>query len=90
MIKHVTETNFPDTLSVEKISVVYTQCQDNYSPNNEDQKLTIETEPGGYYVISTERWAIDDFDEVQKVFDDFKAKVEFIEDDSQKCKVKFS
>ena len=84
MIKHCTETSYPNELCVEQITVTYAQPQDNYSPEYQsDQKITIKTEPGGYFVIETDRWAFDEVDEIIEIINDFKSKLEFAED----CKV---
>lgn len=61
---------------VEQITVDYTQPPDTCS--FEDQFIQIKTEYGGggiYYVIKTERWAVDDFDEIIQIFEDFKMKM---------------
>jgi hypothetical protein len=41
------------------------------------QELDIEIQDGGggyYYVLKTERWAIDNFDELIKILEDFKKR----------------
>lgn len=62
-------------MKIESISVVYTQEDDL---NSEDiQELIIETGDNGggkYIVLKTNRWAIDDIDEMVKFLKDFKKR----------------
>ncbi len=62
-------------MTIESIKVVYTQEDDL---NSEDiQELIIETGDNGggkYFVLKTNRWAIDDIDEMVKFLKDFKKR----------------
>lgn len=84
MIEHVTEMSIPpgDT-AVNKMSVEYIQDSDNYKDNDIENTLTIGTEPGGYFYISTKRWAFDSIEELINILYDFKNKVKFAEDESR-------
>ena len=84
MIEHVTEMSIPpgDT-AVNKMSVEYIQDSDNYKDNDIENTLTIGTEPGGYFYISTKRWAFDSIEELINILNDFKNKVKFTEDESR-------
>lgn len=84
MIEHVTEMSIPpgDT-AVNKMSVEYIQDSDNYKDNDIENILTIGTEPGGYFYISTKRWAFDSIEELINILNDFKNKVKFAEDESR-------
>lgn len=84
MIEHVTEMSIPpgDT-AVNKMSVEYIQDSDNYKDNDIENTLTIGTEPGGYFYISTKRWAFDSIEELINILYDFKNKVKFAENESR-------
>lgn len=79
MIEHVTETNWPESYdSLHKLTAEYIQDADNYKSNGSNSNiLKVGTEPGGYFYISTERWAFDTIDELINVLNDFKNKVKF-------------
>jgi hypothetical protein len=83
MIKHVTESWCPENYNLlNKLSATYTQDADTYSNlkvngHLTDNYLTISTEEGGYFVLSTERWAFDSIEELIEILKDFISKVEF-------------
>ena len=84
MIEHVTETSIPfGDNAVNRISVEYIQEADNYKEDSADNTLTIGTEPGGYFYISTKRWAFDSIEELINILNDFKNKVKFAENESR-------
>ena len=81
MIQHETELwDAGYNPYVNKISVIYKQYPDNYANTEEDNSLCISTEPGGYFIIQTNRWAFDSIEELIKILEDFKNKVEFGKD----------
>lgn len=78
MIEHVTELNIPNgDNAINRMSVEYIQESDNYKKEESDNILTIGTEPGGYFYISTKRWAFDNIDELISILNDFNNKVKF-------------
>lgn len=84
MIEHVTEVSIPfGDNAVNRISVEYIQEADNYKEDSADNTLTIGTEPGGYFYISTKRWAFDNIEELINILNDFKNKVKFAENESR-------
>jgi hypothetical protein len=61
-----------------------TFAQDSDCLSTEDQFLTIKTDNGGggdFFVIETERWAFDSFDELIELFNKFKEKHEKIKEE---------
>lgn len=60
-----------------KISAEYTQEQDGCSDLNCPNVLEITTEPDGYMVIKTDRWAFSDLEELTDVIKDFMARFKF-------------
>lgn len=84
MIEHVTEISIPfGDNAVNRMSVEYIQEADNYKEDSTDNILTIGTEPGGYFYISTKRWAFDSIEELINILNDFKNKVKFTENESR-------
>jgi hypothetical protein len=60
-----------------------TFAQDSDCLSTEDQFLTIKTDNGGggdFFVIETERWSFDSFDELIELFNKFKEKHEKIKE----------
>jgi hypothetical protein len=60
-----------------------TFAQDADCLSTEDQFLTIKTDNGGggdFFVIETERWSFDSFDELIELFNKFKEKHEKIKE----------
>jgi uncharacterized GH25 family protein len=60
---------------IEEISITYTQECDESS--QDWQSLKVFTEDNGavkYIVFETERWAIDNIDEIVEILNDFKLK----------------
>lgn len=75
-------SGFPDKknkLTLSCLSAVYTQLADEADESgNGDQMFTISTEDAGagiYYVVSTQRWAIDEIDDLIHILQDFKSKL---------------
>lgn len=63
-------------VSVNKVSVEYTQEADANSRGI--QFLDVSTEDGGggvYYVLKTERWAFDDINDLIKILTDFEKRL---------------
>jgi acyl-CoA-binding protein len=64
--------------SLLKLSASYAQGSDSEDDLNRDQTLDIWTENAGndepYLVFKTERWAIDDVDELVALLNDFKSR----------------
>ena len=61
-----------------------TFAQDSDCLSTEDQFLTIKTDNGGggdFFVIETERWSFDSFDELIELFNKFKEKHEKIKEE---------
>lgn len=71
-----------------KISCEYTQESDGCSPcYDEPNTIEMTTESDQYFVIKTERWAIDDLDEFIGLLKDFKSRFTFqheLEKESEK------
>jgi len=64
---------------VEEISITYTQEEDGCDESNKFQELKIFTNDAGegkYIVFETERWALDNIEELVAVLNDFKLKAE--------------
>lgn len=62
-------------MTIESVKIVYTQEDDLRS--EDIQELIIETGDNGggkYFVLKTNRWAIDDIDEMVKFLKDFKKR----------------
>ena len=62
-----------------------TFAQDSDCLSTEDQFLTIKTDNGGggdFFVIETERWSFDSFDELIELFNKFKEKHEKIKEEN--------
>ena len=63
---------------VNKIVVTYAQEQDDCSEVNIDQFLEITLEDAGagpYFVIKTDRWAIDNIDDATNLLIDFNKRI---------------
>lgn len=64
--------------SLTNASMVYTQHDDLKSNDFQDLNIELGDNGGGHYlVLKTERWAINDVDELIKVLEDFKKRVGF-------------
>ena len=65
-------------LVIQEFSITYSQNNDSNQESGIQQlKLSISDAGGGhYYVLETERWAIDDIDELIKLLNDFKKRLE--------------
>lgn len=65
-----------DEVSISDAYVVYAQQCDLHSNNYQNLKISMEDSGGGfYYIIETERWAINDIDELINVLTDFKNRI---------------
>jgi hypothetical protein len=62
---------------IEEISITYTQECDESSQDWQSLKVFTEDNGAGKYIVfETERWAIDNIDEVVEILNDFKLKAE--------------
>ncbi len=62
---------------VEETKITYSQDSDSCDITDLGQTLEISTEDAGdgkYIVFKTERWAIDNIDELIEILNDFKSK----------------
>lgn len=81
MPKDKIKSGFPyeQEVAISDSTMTYSQKQDDCSENLEDlQYLKVSTANSGagtYYVLETERWAINDIDELIKVLKDFKNRI---------------
>lgn len=68
-----------DQVAIESMTIKYIQNEDDMSPDNSGmQSLILKTRDAGagvYFVLSTERWAFESFEELEKVFEDFKTRI---------------
>jgi hypothetical protein len=69
-----------ENVSVNEMEITYTQERDCDDSSCELQKLEVKlitqlSDDDYYYVIKTDRWAINDIDELIKVLEDFKKRV---------------
>lgn len=63
-------------ITVEKVTVEYTQEADDVSGGI--QTLTVTTDDGGagkYFVISTDRWAFDNLEDLHEIMKDFENRM---------------
>ena len=65
-----------EEIVITQVKLTYTQESDtNSSEGYQDLNLQLEESNGGhYFVLSTERWAIDNIDELINVLKDFKER----------------
>ena len=62
---------------VEEMSITYSQEEDGCDESNKFQELKIFTNDAGagkYIVFQTERWAIDNIEELVEILNDFKLR----------------
>lgn len=80
----ITQTPYPqgEEIGIFKMSITYVQEGDGNKMEEEDNFITISTEdiPSDdgeehYIVISTERWAINDDNEITELVNDFKNRL---------------
>ena len=67
--------SLPKTISVQKVEKEFYQDSDSCDSSDLGQTLNVWTEDSGagkYLCISTERWAIDDIDELVAILQDMK------------------
>ena len=65
-------------MKVESMKIEYSQDADSCQSNDGAQLLEIETADSGggvYYIIKTERWAIDDTKDLIKILKDFQKRL---------------
>ncbi len=69
-----------DNSALLKLKADYIQAADSESDSDIDQLFEIWTENAGtdepYYVVKTERWAVNDIDDLIKLLNDFKSRYE--------------
>lgn len=72
-------SGFPSSeqpVSVNKVSVEYTQEADSSSDGLQFLEVSTEDAGGGvYYVLKTERWAFDNLNDLVKVLNDFEKRL---------------
>lgn len=69
----------PAEIITQEFKLVFTQDNDSCDDSQDGQFLEIKTQDAGggtYYVLSTERWAFDNFEELIKILITFKEKQE--------------
>ena len=80
----ITQTPYPQGLDIGifKMSITYVQECDTNKQEEEDNFITISTEDvptnddeQHYFVISTDRWAISDDNEITELVNDFKNRL---------------
>lgn len=75
---HIGKTKH-ENIKVGQVSVEYTQPSDDSALHSDDiQTLTIQTEDAGagtYYVLKTERFAIDNIAEMYSLLKDFESRI---------------
>lgn len=68
-----------DTIGISKMSIEYIQNADCEAENQDDvQVLEISTEHNGsdfYYILKTDRWAIDNVSEMKQIIEDFESRL---------------
>jgi hypothetical protein len=65
-------------ITVNKMSVEYTQEADDCQANEDPQTLEISTHDAGsgtYFVIKSDRWAFDSIEEIIKIIHDFQSRL---------------
>ena len=75
-------------IGITKMEITYTQEPDTNSRRDEYQYLTISTEntvcdyedvlngeEGHYYIIKTDKWAVNDANKLTKIFNDFHSRL---------------
>ena len=77
-IKPYEEFKFDDnTVGVDDVSITYLQNGDCDEDRDNVQSITLTTHNNGagrFITIKTDRWAIDDLDELAEIIDDFKRR----------------
>ena len=67
-----------DVISIDEASITYLQGPDNNSASDEEQAITISADNNGvarYISIKTDRWSINDVDDLVAIINDFKKRV---------------
>ena len=90
-----------EIVGIESMSVVYTKAPDTNSSSDEFQFLTVETqvacsptledalnEQSYYFNIKTDKWSVDDPDELSELLNDFKKRIYNKHDICEHLKVK--
>ena len=68
---------YPDgsEIVINKISVNYSQVNENETDTDDNLKLSICHQGAGfYYVLESKRWAFNNIDELVEILNDFQAK----------------
>lgn len=68
---------YPDgsEIVINKISVNYSQVNENETDTEDNLKLSICHQGAGfYYVLESKRWAFNNIDELVKILNDFQSK----------------
>ena len=91
-IKPTITLEFPEagdnTIQLRKLSATYCQEGDCAQDGCDDQELVIETANGGtceddiFFVIKTDRWAINDPNDIAVIMKDFKRRLHTHEDET--------
>lgn len=69
-----------DSISIDEMKIKYTQESDNNDSSRDIQTLEVKlitqfSDDDYYFVIKTDRWAINDLDELITVLEDFKKRI---------------
>lgn len=78
--KVMSEMRVNKDVTINRLSITYSQGADCCSEDQDIQEVTITTESSDltdfYYLINTERWAIDDVDDFVDILIDFKKRMQ--------------
>ena len=72
---------YPDgsEIVINKISVNYSQVNENETDTDDNLKLSICHQGDGfYYVLESKRWAFNNIDELVKILNDFQSKANVV------------
>ena len=69
------EYPYGSEIVINKISVNYSQVNENETDTDDNLKLSICHQGAGfYYVLESKRWAFNNIDELVKILNDFQSK----------------
>lgn len=75
MIYKTKEYPYGSEIVINKISVNYSQVNENETDTDDNLKLSICHQGAGfYYVLESKRWAFNNIDELVKILNDFQSK----------------
>ena len=77
MKEKLNTNNMKPTVLTQEFKITYSQDNDCTDDNDTGQFLTIRTDNGGdedFFIIETERWSIDNIDDLIETLEDFKTK----------------